>query len=310
MKKVYLILIILILFMLYQVCCKTVFEKKHTEETINICFNIDDNYVKPMLVTIYSILKNNKSNSKYNFYVITEDLKSKNENLIKNFISNKQQKVIIYRIKNELPDLKNLYFAFERVNFPSVIFGRLYIGNIIPETEYRCLYLDSDILVITDLKSLYNINLGRNIVGMVKDPVTRTKPYVRGQKYYNSGVMLIDLKKWRGENIEKKVLEKMKNTDYIDKTEYPDQDLLNDVLKGRIKTLNYKYNFFVDYRYRDIKNPYIIHYLGLKPWRKTSDWLSSEQLEIVKKSPKYELYNQYEKELEIELNNMKNMSVK
>ena len=91
----------------------------------------------------------------------------------------------------------------------------------------------------------------------------------------------------------------------MSKNVYADQDLLNDVLKGRIKTLNYKYNFFVDYRYRDIKNPYIIHYLGLKPWRKTSDWLTPEQLEIVKKSPKYELYHQYEKELEAELEKIK-----
>jgi len=96
--------------------------------------------------------------------------------------------------------------------------------------------------------------------------------YFVGKKYYNSGVVLADLKKWR----ERKIEEKMKQffNDNFEKflginAEFPcsDQDLINKILEDEILTLDFKYNIQDWWGAQKDDDIVIVHYIGsCKPW--------------------------------------------
>ena len=81
---------------------------------------------------------------------------------------------------------------------------------MLPDDINRILYLDGDTLVLKDLSNFYNIDLGDKVLGMCPEPTVdkgRRKFLALGEvPYHNSGVLLIDLKRWRREEIGKKVI--------------------------------------------------------------------------------------------------------
>ena len=108
------------------------------------------------------------------------------------------------------------------------------------------------------------------------------REFLKGD-YFNSGVLMINSKLWRDTNIEEVFCE------YYDKNyinyKFPDQDLLNDALKGKVKIIDKKWNFFPVLYYKPLEisiNDYmeankksIIHYIMYKPWDINSTALKS-----------------------------------
>lgn len=122
---------------------------------------------------------------------------------------------------------------------------RMFFSRVLNESISRLLYMDSDTLIVNKLDELVTIDLQDNYVGMIRDSVGNSHKKDIGlgdaDDYYNSGVILFDVKKWENESCEQKILDHVRNR----RANYPapDQDLLNVVLHGNIKTLNLKYNF-------------------------------------------------------------------
>ena len=117
------------------------------------------------------------------------------------------------------------------------------IPNALPNLD-RVIYMDSDTLVTKDLQQLFSTDLESNIAGAVADlGLMAQGPYLAalGYKenvYYNSGVLLLDLKKMREKDIPQKLNDYAKNSRLI----FIDQDAYNIVLRKHIKTLPYIYN--------------------------------------------------------------------
>jgi lipopolysaccharide biosynthesis glycosyltransferase len=160
------------------------------------------------------------------------------------------------------------------------------------QNEKRALYLDADMLVTEDLGMLWDTEL-KTPVGSVLDAHIvwaaspsmwrpwREEGIAPLTPYLNTGMMLIDLVKWREQKLTQRTL------DYLAKYELPcvDQDALNFALRGDFDQLHPRYNsmpyhHLIMLRYLDtvesdqaigeaITNPAIIHYhrsfFG-KPW--------------------------------------------
>jgi lipopolysaccharide biosynthesis glycosyltransferase len=160
------------------------------------------------------------------------------------------------------------------------------------QNEKRALYLDADMVVTEDLGPLWDTQL-KTPVGAVLDAhiVWAASPSMwrpwREEgispltPYLNTGMMLIDLHKWREQKLTERTL------GYLSKYELPcvDQDALNLALRGEFDQLHPRYNsmpyhHLIMLRYLDtvesdqtigeaITNPAIIHYhrsfFG-KPW--------------------------------------------
>lgn len=263
---------------------------------MNIVFHSSDTFVPILSVAIVSILINNKESDAITIYVIENDISNINKNKLKNIVQNYQRNIIFI----PMPDINKDYALGLKMikkiwSFDS--YCRLFLGSILPQSVKKVLYLDSDIICNNSLKELYETNLGNNYCAGVIDCL--------GEKYYelfhlskrsfycNSGVILLDLEKWRKNNIEKEVSNYVKSKNgYVF---FMEQSVLNVILQEKIKILHPKYNVYTlmvaftnknlyqlrhQKRYyldkeieKAIANPTIIHmtncfYIKGRPWIK------------------------------------------
>ena len=87
--------------------------------------------------------------------------------------------------------------------------------------------------------------------------------------FFNGGMQLMNLKKFREDNLENKFLTKLRESTY-----YTDQDVVNDICRGKILRLHIKYNIMPVDGYQEdgdefleaFRNPVLIHYT-VKPWK-------------------------------------------
>lgn len=145
---------------------------------------------------------------------------------------------------------------------------------ILPSYVKKVIYLDSDLIVLKDISKLWGIDFKDNIILAVRDSFVRSIGSRYGVvnykqlginprlKYFNSGVLVINIEKWRNEEITPKLIECLrKNKNYA---QFPDQYGLNVILINKWGELNSRWNQFPDAKKKNSK-AYILHYVGLKP---------------------------------------------
>ncbi|MEB3768266.1 glycosyltransferase family 8 protein [Acinetobacter sp. MD2] len=221
---------------------------------INIAFAIDKNYLKPCGVTIFSIIKNN-SDLKIKFHIFTTY-----------FDESFFNELIAENIQIEVHILKTDYFDQLQTtgHFTTAIYYRLSIANILNNKVDKFIYLDADILCSGSIKELLNLELNDHLLCAVRDSSMKVQDITnlglpKNQLYFNSGVLLINTKKW----LDFKVFEKF--TQLINKKnyEYPDQDVLNIILKDHTYYLDEKFNYFS----KNPIAPVFTHFVSTpKPW--------------------------------------------
>lgn len=246
---------------------------------MNLLFCFDQNYQQHFGVAITSVLLNNLS-SHFDVHIITnfmeEKLKQKLDTLSKNYKCSFHLYII-----NNLDKISQLKVS---AHVSNATYYRLIMAEILPKHIDKILYLDSDVVVISPLEELYNIDLENYFIAASGFSGTLVK-----SKGFNSGVMVVNLEKWRNEQISTKVIDFA--TQNRDKLPYHDQSALNRVIKQNYLIIDRKWNFQVDLSPRKIqkpddnialKNARIIHYIGSsKPWY---FWISDQRKNI------YELY--------------------
>lgn len=255
-------------------------KEKNINDYVNIAFTIDNNYPIFTMLVIESILENKNPDTEYNFYVLENNITFINKGFMRLYAKYKKTNLTFYRISTESFDEgKKIYTYLPRIT--PIGMARILLPSVLPQDLKRVLYLDADTLVTTDLKELYNTDLKGNYAGMIRnDEPVNYKDFKFGKNYCNSGVILIDLDAWRKNDIEKKMTEYLKsNLDkfiykktkdkYPDTFMYPDQDLINIVLRNKIKILDDKWNaqHFSQNSYITKNFKGIIHFIGPgKPW--------------------------------------------
>lgn len=172
------------------------------------------------------------------------------------------------------------------MHYTKEMYYRLLAFKFLPSSLDRILYLDPDILVINSVKELYNMDItgylyaaaNRNQLGTAEVNKIRLKPY-EIDAYYNSGVLLMNLKLQRQYIKEEEIFEFVKK--YHWKLVLPDQDIMNALFAKLISPLDEKiYNYdvrkFRSYRTSSkgkfdmdhvVKNTVFLHFCGKKkPW--------------------------------------------
>lgn len=160
----------------------------------------------------------------------------------------------------------------------------VYLRLALPEAygpDYdRLLYLDGDIHVQGgDFSALIGIDMKGNEVLAVRDatqwrsPDRRPKQFkmlgMPASRYFNSGVMLMDLTAWSGANLTRRAVEfGQKNKARMKEH---DQGLLNAILVGKWGELSPAWNWQMTKRTRlfeAMATAHIVHFIGpVKPWK-------------------------------------------
>lgn len=253
---------------------------------MNIVYSSDGNYFNYAMVSIASLLENNKNNN-IKIYFIENNIPKEQINNLKSLVKKYNQKIEVIGLDKIC---KNIHL---NDNFPKSAFARLFITRFIKED--KVLYLDCDTIINSDIKELYLANIEQYYVAGVQDNVEKIMTKIIGMtdddRYINSGVLLINLKKWREDNIEEKFINFIKK--FNGNVPHHDQGIINGVCKNNIKILspkcNYMSQFFIHsstemkrlsnikYFYSDSelqndkKNIIVIHYIEKfygRPWTK------------------------------------------
>jgi len=196
---------------------------------------------------------------------------------------------------------------------PHAAYARLDMGSVLPKSVHRAIYLDADLLVLADLSELCGVDMQGHVLSAVQDYYVVNVPYetdLAGEPglspdrdvtcpYFNSGLMLVDLERWRALDLGNKAAEYLADrrrltaldcatadgaARYSSTLKYGDQDALNAVLRGRWMHLDCDWNVsalglrYPEYVCDSVKDSLgtsfdtlrttskILHFCGPKPW--------------------------------------------
>ena len=156
--------------------------------------------------------------------------------------------------------------------YTPAIYYRLLIPELFPNYD-KVLYMDCDTVALTDVAELYDTDLQDNYIGAVADQAVAAVPAfmeytknalgILGEKYFNSGVIVMNLKAFREVNFYEKFAKTLRSYHF---TIAPDQDVLNLICKDKVCYLDGGWNK-MPIAGEDKRTPKLIHYnLTMKPW--------------------------------------------
>ncbi|VEJ47480.1 glycosyl transferase family protein [Campylobacter jejuni subsp. doylei] len=239
----------------------------------HIVLNANENYIKYAAVLMTSIIQKtdlNKSMSEfcnfdtdegYVFHIlsdhISESMKVRISNLEKQLNDIYPCKIVLHILNDDefkgMLKWRGNYLAYYRIKMASVL----------PQNLKICLYLDCDMLCFGDLRELLSVDINNYQAAVCLDGNNHKKnkkvffslkgrekyKFSNIEKYFNSGFILVNLDRWRRDNIENKSIDFLKKF----KTLYPDQDALNIALT-EVLTLPMRWNLLLSYVAANVNN--------------------------------------------------------
>jgi lipopolysaccharide biosynthesis glycosyltransferase len=252
----------------------------------------DRKFAPPLTVMLKSLLANSAGARRFIVFVLSDGLSPAVRTTIQRSLLDRRAEVRFVEIdQSSLQSLKLSHHA------SPAVYSRLLVHTAVPEEIDRLIYLDSDLIVNGDLQVLWDMDLhGKTLLAVQEQ--CRDSQTLSGSKalpnylalglppdakYFNSGVMLIDLKKWRDTDVSGRALAYLHA--YRDKVLWWDQDALNAILASDWGELDHRWNVltqtFTNPHWNDgpvkdraayeamVRHPYILHFnTGSKPWDK------------------------------------------
>lgn len=272
---------------------------------IHIGLCADEKFSIALGVCMTSIFESNKG-SDVMVHILTKGFLEKTIEKINRTMEIYHQEVKIYQIDDSLFDGYPLSSTF-----PKSIYFRYLFPKILPVEIDKILYFDCDTIIVSDLLSLWSTDISDKALAAIEDQnaddiTNRNRIEIFDGKYFNSGVLLMNLNYWRVHDCFTQLAHFiMENPE---KCLYPDQDALNVLFHENFLCLPFKYNFqltlikpFEYYKLNKSKwndvvdsfcNLSIIHYVSpAKPWYKdtvlplTNIWRYYKQLSLWKDMP-------------------------
>lgn len=249
---------------------KLIYEKELHRGEIPIFFACDDNYLPYLAVALKSLILHADNKRKYHIYVLCDSVSAEmaakitamaTENVKAEFVSVTEKMVSILG-KMRLRD----YYT------PSIYY-RIFIAKMFPEFD-KAIYIDADIVLNDDIAKLFDTELGGNLLGVVPDAIIAStqlfRDYaelglgIRYDRYFNSGVLLMNLHGMREYDVEGKFLYLLNR--YHFNTVCPDQDYLNVICRDKVLYLDEGWDkMSLNENYPGV--PSLIHYnMFNKPW--------------------------------------------
>lgn len=241
---------------------------------IHIVSVVDDNFTQHLGVMMISLLENTNG-SDVIFHVLNDGLSQTHEKKLNEIVYKYNARIKFYFI-----DRKD-FQDFGLRDMSHVAYYKAIIPSVLDDSISQVIFLDCDVVVKDDIKKLWDKNIKYYHLAAVQDlgfDWYNLLGIPQNALCFNSGVMLINLEKWRNEGTTEKVLNFIKENS--NRMKLHDQDAFNAVLYNSWYQLHPKWNqqsiFFkkktnhgfhqADFNC-SIAEPSIIHYTGIsKPW--------------------------------------------
>lgn len=276
----------------------------------HIVYASDEGFAEVMGISILSLLDNNRDAEDIVVYILDSGITPESRQKINGIFLEYSRPEPVWISARNISDELNIEVETDRGSLSQ--YARLFVSSVLPAELERVLYLDCDIIINASIDELWNIDMVGNTIAALKDAFsTKYRPNIglKGDDImFNSGVMLIDLSKWKSGNIEQKLMKFISDRKGV--IQQGDQGALNAVLSYETYCFDPRFNsqtVFYDFSYKEmqiyrdppeyyseqeikraVEEPVIIHFttsfLSERPWvkgcahRYTDKWLHYKKL--------------------------------
>lgn len=208
----------------------------------NIVFITDRGYHIPTQTAIKSLIGSCRtSGCQYNIYCITKGLTVDEKRQIE-LLEDGKANVFLLDIDSLPTYSADISLKRHVCSANATALTKFDLPVIFPNMD-QILYLDGDIIVTDNIDDIFSFDLGESYVAAVKDAGGLYNKEIRKKIvdgiYFNSGVMLLNLKKMREDGIRDILYEeKLSGND----NSLMDQNVYNKILCGRVAVLPIEYN--------------------------------------------------------------------
>lgn len=260
------------------------------KDYLAVVFASDDRGALQLGISIFSLLDSALPTTRYRVYILEDGISASNKEKI---LSLKQQfdtDIVFISVQDVLGRFDHLDLG----PWTRAAFGRLFVGSRLPEEE-MILYADIDVLFCRDLHEVFSTDMDGVVLGVIyeqvdDDSIRSLRQRLKmppGSRYFNSGVLLMNLKELRARNGEEVMMNYFEQN--AENLVCVDQDMLNGVFHDSTTRLHPKWNWTDGYSrrllFKSLSNkdwgsgtarevleatdePGILHFWGkYKPWR-------------------------------------------
>ncbi|XP_043703336.1 probable galacturonosyltransferase-like 9 [Telopea speciosissima] len=191
---------------------------------VHIAMTLDTEYLRGSMAAVHSVLKHSSCPEDVFFHLVAAAESASADpmalsRLVRSTFPSLNFKVYPFRVDI----VKNLISASIREALENPLnYARNYLADILEPCVQRVIYLDSDVIVVDDIRKLWDTSLtGSRVIGAPEYcHVNFTKYFSdgfwadralsrvfggRNPCYFNTGVMVMDLDRWREGNYLKKI---------------------------------------------------------------------------------------------------------
>lgn len=240
-------------------------------DRIDIAMGYDRNYAAHAATVVSSIVRN-APGADFRFLMLHADVDAETQARVESVAPGA---TFVWKLVGE----EDLPAYATRGHLNRTVLFRLGLETLAPADCSRVIYIDSDTIVLGDVRELWAADLGENAVGAVLDCYISSDEFAErwdlpknGQRYFNAGIQLIDLARVRASKLFSQALEFVVAND--EKLLLGDQDALNYIFWGRWTRLDPVWNVQRFLNADEIaselggRGPALVHFIGLeKPWK-------------------------------------------
>jgi len=244
---------------------------------IPVLFCADRRYCQHMAVAIASLLKNN-ARHQFRLILVLDERDAEAESQLRRTVEPFHNAVI--DIKAFSVSSRSGFRVSGHISLASYL--RLFMTQFVDSDIDKLLYLDCDLIVRDDIEDLWTTDVSKHFLAAVPDPYSDNHVnlgFREDEEYFNSGVLLVNLAKWRETDVLPRLIRYTEENSRI--LRYHDQCALNAVFRNQVLFLPYRWNFparnadlppgalgMTKQEFRQLRqNPSIVHYTGpFKPW--------------------------------------------
>lgn len=293
---------------------KPVFEDNY----VTVAMSSSNDYAPYLSVCLSSLFENSSPNKNYDIVILEKNISQDNKNKLLRLVKTTNISLRFYNCSNFIDNKANIDTI--KTHYREECLYRLYSADIFHNFN-KIIFTDCDLLFLKDISLLTNIDLEGHPIAVCKDYMMNAmynikwadwKDYCSKHlklkdiyNYYNTGVMIIDIQKFKSKSICSSCIELLESK-FLRILE---QDALNMVLQDDVKYIPTIWNFmtmqnqmkhwkFLDCMSLSSKNDYLtsrdnIHILHFAATRKPWFYPDEEYAELwwayARKTPFYEI---------------------
>lgn len=297
-----------------------------SDDSVNIVFSTDLNYIPFLSVAIQSIIENCSDNVCYDIIILYDKILEFQKRFILSLRNKKNNISIRFCCINSINTLYNTNNLLTLNHITKSAYYRLYVGKLFHNYK-KILYLDCDLVVTRDVAELFHTDIGNFPVAAVPDTVISNSLILGGfnmaswakfakymfetfgfssqKQYFNSGVMIFDIERYNDVDFDY-----LWHLAEINNKFFHDQNVLNVAFENNYYKLPNTWNFQWNAKFNCINEcykkmltaesvglyddfdqvPSIIHYTShVKPWTDPYHSFANIWWDYARKTPFYEI---------------------